>query len=74
MEGVADRRTDGVAGTGRDGGTEDQNVWPVKNPPEKPQAAYSHFLPLLLLLLGSLYEDPSITMPFGLHIQAFVSF
>lgn len=63
MEGVAERQTDGVAGAGRNGGTEDQNVWLVKNAPEKPQAAYSHFLPLLLLF-GSLYEDP-------LHHHAF---
>lgn len=63
MEEVADRQTDGgVAGTGGDGAAaaEDQDVWLVKNPPEKPQTAFAHphFLPLLLLLLGSLYEDP----------------
>lgn len=70
-----DRQTDSVAETGGDGGTaaEDQNVWLMKNPPEKPQTAlaYPNFLPLLLLLLGSLYEDP---FPSGLHVQAFVSF
>lgn len=71
MEGVADRQTDrrhGAAGTARDGGAaaEDQNVWLVKNPPEKPQItlAYPHFLPLLLLLLPSLYEDPLPHHPF----------
>lgn len=64
----ADRQTDSVAETGRDGGTaaEDQNVWLMKNPPEKPQTAlaYPNFLPLLLLLLGSLYEDPLPHHPF----------
>lgn len=63
-----DRQTDGMAGAGRDGGTaaEDKDVWLVKNPPEKPQTAlaYPHFLPLLLLLLGSLYEDPLPHHPF----------
>lgn len=62
------RQTDGMAGTGRDGGTaaEDQDVWLVKNPPEKPQTAlaHPHFLPLLLLLLVSLYEDPLSHPPF----------
>lgn len=62
------RQTDGVPGTGRDGSTaaEDQNVWLVKNPPEKPQMALAHtrFLPLLLLLLGPLYEDPLSHHPF----------
>lgn len=69
MEEVADRQTDGgVAGTGGDGAAaaEDQDVWLVKNPPEKPQTAFAHphFLPLLLLLLGSLYEDPLPHCPF----------
>lgn len=71
MEAVADRQTDrwyGVVGTGRDGGVaaEDQNVWLVKNPPEKPQTAlaYPHFLPLLLLLLRPIYEDPLPHHPF----------